>query len=95
MFLKIHAVRSANRYLTSPHPLTLVILMVCTDHTDDHHEVPTSYARSENLTFEEAERRINAIAKVIQLAIFPSDPDRSTVLGSRAWERGVEGEDPH
>lgn len=96
VFLKTHAVRSENRYLTSPiPPLTPVILMVCTDHADDNRNAPMSYVRSENLTFAEAERRIDEIAKVIQLAISPPGPEHATTPGTRTWECKVEGEGHH
>ena len=95
-FPKIHVVRSANRCLTGPlSPLTPVILILCTVYADDDHEGPTSYVRSENLTFEEAERRIDEIAKVIQLAIPFPFPDHASVLEACAWECTVEGEDHH
>ena len=70
--------------------------MVCTVYADDdHHEGQMSYIRSENLTFEEAEKRIDEIAKVIQLTIPPFFSDHVSVLGARAWECKVEGEDHH
>jgi len=62
---------------------------------DDNREVSASYLRSENLTLEELERRINGVAKVIQLAISPPCLDHATVLGARARKCKVEGKDLH
>ena len=90
MILKV---RSVNRSLTSPMlPLTPVTPM-CT--VDDNREVSASYLRSENLTLEELERRIDETAKVIQLAILPPCLDHATVLGARTRKCKVEGKDLH
>lgn len=76
VFLKIHVVRFENRYLTNlMPPLTTVILMVCTVHANGQSEVPTPLINSDDMSFEEAERYINKLAKVIQPAISPSGPD--------------------
>jgi hypothetical protein len=41
---------------------------------------------AEPSNFEDAERRINEIAEVTQLAISPSDSDHTSVPGARAWD---------
>lgn len=90
-----HLVRSTKSCLPNPVlPLTPVISTLYTAHDDDHREAPMLYTRSENLTFEEAEKRIDEIAKVMQIAIRPrSGPNHAP--GARAWEHKVEGEDRH
>ena len=96
VFLKIHMVGFESRYLTNlMPPLTTAILMVCTVRPDGQNEAPTPWVNSDDMSFEEAERYINEIAKVIQLAISPSGSDHATVLGPRAWECKVKGEDHH
>lgn len=86
----------SSRKTSSDEPsLTLVILAVRTVHADDHRAAPTLYVRTENLTFEEAERRIDEIAKVVQLAISPSGSDQISVLGARARKFKAGGEGYH
>jgi len=65
--------------------LTLVILMHAVL-ADDHRAVPTLYVHTENLTFEEAEKRIDEIAKVIQLIVSPSGSDQIHILGACEWK---------
>jgi len=42
--------------------------------------------------FEEAERRIDEIAEVMQMILPPPGSDHTSVSGARAWESKVEGE---
>ena len=60
---------------------------------DDHYEGPILYVHPEDSAFGEAERRIDEIAKVIQLPISPPLPNHTSVLGVCTWEYKVEGED--
>lgn len=77
--------------------LTSVISTVYTVRAGgDHRGAPVWYIRSENLTFEEAEKRIDEISKVMQIVISsPSGPNHAPVPGGRAWECKTEGEDRH
>lgn len=76
--------------------LTLVVLTLYAVHIDDHCEAPARYIRSGNLTFEEAERCIDEIAKVMQFAISStSGLSHASVPGSRVRECKVEDKNRH
>jgi len=72
-----------------------IIHDIHTAHVDTNCTVPTLDVRPKELDFEVAARRIDEIAKVIQTFITPFSSDHASILGARAQEFKVEGEEYH